>query len=120
MANSFAHCELATKNLESAKSFYTKLFDWQLEDYPMPNGAGTYTMIKTEGTGGGMLQQPNPNAPSTWVPYINVDDVGEATKRATSLGATLYQDIVEIPGMGAFSVLGDPTGAVFGLWESRG
>jgi predicted enzyme related to lactoylglutathione lyase len=119
MPNTFAHFELATTNLDSAKTFYGKLFDWQLEDYPMPDGAGTYTFIKTGGGGGGMLKQPNPNAPSTWIPYINVDNLGEAIKKATSLGATLYQDIVEIPEMGAFSVLGDPTGAVFGLWESR-
>jgi predicted enzyme related to lactoylglutathione lyase len=39
MANTFAHCELATKNLENAKSFYGKLFDWELQDYPDPTGA---------------------------------------------------------------------------------
>jgi predicted enzyme related to lactoylglutathione lyase len=119
MANTFAHCELATTDLEKAKSFYGSLFDWQLQDYPMPDSSDTYTFIKTEGGGGGMLKQPMPNAPSSWIPYISVDNIDDATKKATSLGATLYKDVVEIPGMGAFSVLGDPTGAAFGLWESR-
>lgn len=119
MANTFAHCELSTADLNKAKAFYGSLFDWELQDYPMPNGADTYTFIKTAGTGGGMLKQLVPNAPSTWIPYINVDNVNEGTKKAVSLGASLQKDVVEIPGMGAFSVLSDPTGAIFGLWESR-
>ena len=44
MANPFVHVELNTTDLATAKTFYGKLFDWKLEDMPMP--AGSYTMIK--------------------------------------------------------------------------
>ena len=117
MGNPVAHVELTTNDLNKAKEFYAKLFDWNLEDYPMGDG-GTYTMIRPgEGTGGGMMKSP-PGAPTAWTPYIAVDDAAEATKKAKSLGATILRDVTEVPGYGAFSIVADPTGAVFGLWAN--
>ena len=47
MANPFVHVELNTPDPEKAKSFYSELFQWQLEDMPNPTvPTGTYTMIK--------------------------------------------------------------------------
>jgi predicted enzyme related to lactoylglutathione lyase len=119
MANPFVHCELATTDMAKAKSFYSELFDWKLEDTPI-GATGTYTMIRVgEGTGGGMLKQLMPGAPSAWIPYVLVDDVKAATAKAKSLKARIYRDVTEIPGMGSFSIIGDPTGAVIGLWQAK-
>ena len=69
MANPFVHVELGTNDLPKARAFYGKLFDWTFEDMPMDNG--TYTLIKVgEGTGGGMMTNPMPNAPSAWLAYV--------------------------------------------------
>ncbi|PYS67649.1 MAG: VOC family protein, partial [Acidobacteria bacterium] len=39
MANPFVHVELNTTDVEKAKSFYSQLFDWELEDMSMgPSG----------------------------------------------------------------------------------
>jgi uncharacterized protein len=121
MSNPFVHVELTTTDPGKAKSFYGKLFDWQLEDMPMPGGTGaTYTMIKVgEGTGGGLLKHPMAGEPSMWVPYVQVDDVKAATSKAKSLGATVVKDVTEVSGMGSFSIVGDPTGAPLGLWENK-
>jgi predicted enzyme related to lactoylglutathione lyase len=86
----------------------------------MPMSEMTYTMIKVgEGTGGGLMKNPMPGAPSSWVPYVLVDDVRAATAKAKSLGATLMKDVSEVPGMGWFSIITDPTGAILGFWESK-
>jgi predicted enzyme related to lactoylglutathione lyase len=117
MANPFVHVELNTTDLAKAKSFYGKLFGWQLEDVQMGPG-DTYTMIKVgEGTGGGMMKHPVPGAPSTWLAYVLVDDIGAATQKAKSLGAQVMKEPTEIPGVGWFSVLVDPTGAALALWK---
>jgi predicted enzyme related to lactoylglutathione lyase len=44
MANPFVHVELATTDLDKAKSFYSSLFNWQLQDMDMGGGM-SYTMI---------------------------------------------------------------------------
>jgi uncharacterized protein len=118
MANPFVHVELNTTDVGKAKAFYSKLFDWKLEDVPM--GADTYTMIQVgEGTGGGMMKHPMPGAPSTWIAYVVVGDVAAATKKAKSLGATVVKDVTEVMGAGHFSLISDPTGAVLGLWQPK-
>ena len=119
MANPFVHIELNTTDAGKAKSFYGKLFDWQLEDMPMGDGS-VYTMVKVgEGTGGGLMKHPMPGAPSLWLPYILVDDIKAATSKAKSLGGNVVKDVSEVPGMGSFSIITDPTGATFGMWESK-
>ena len=118
MPNAFVHVELNTTDVDKAKAFYGKLFEWTLEDVPM--GPGAYTMIKVgKGTGGGILKHPVPGAPSAWLAYVEVADIAAATQKARSLGATIMQDVTEVMGMGSFSILVDPTGAALGLWQTK-
>jgi hypothetical protein len=118
MANPFVHVELNSTDVEKSKSFYGQLFDWKLEDVPMADGT-TYTMIGVgEGTAGGILKNPVPGQPSMWLAYVLVDDVAASTAKAKSLGAKVVRDVTEIPGMGWFSIIMDPTGAGLALWKA--
>ena len=118
MANPFVHVELSTTDLGKAKTFYGKLFDWNMQDTPMPEGS--YTMIDVgEGTGGGMMKQLTPSAPSAWLPYVLVDDIKATTQKAKSLGATVMIDVTEVMNMGWLSIITDPTGAALGLWQTK-
>jgi uncharacterized protein len=118
MANPFVHVELMTSDLGKSKEFYQSMFDWQLEDIPGPGM--DYTLIKVgEGTGGGMMKVPMPGMASCWIAYVLVDDVAASTEKAKSLGATIVKDVTEVPGMGLFSVMVDPTGASIAMWQAK-
>ena len=120
MANPFIHVELNTADPQKAKSFYAKLFQWQLEDVPNPAAPeGNYTMVKVgTGTGGGIMKQV-PGGPSGWIAYVEVDDIDAATQRAKTLGAKIMKGVTEVTGMGWFSFIQDPTGALLGLWQTK-
>lgn len=119
MPNPFVHAELATTNVRQAKTFYSKLFRWKLRDLKTPTPAGAYTLIEVgDGTGGGIMKQMCPGAPSAWMPYVLVDDIDAATKKAKKLGAEIMKDVTEVPQMGWLSIIVDPTGAMLGLWET--
>ena len=119
MANPFVHIELNTNDLPKARSFYAKLFDWELKDVDMGE-AGSYTTIGVgDGTGGGMMQHPMQGAPSLWIPYVSVPDLASATEKARKLGGTIVKENVPVQNMGVFSIVNDPTGATFALWEAR-
>jgi predicted enzyme related to lactoylglutathione lyase len=119
MANPFVHVELNTTDVDKAKEFYSRLFDWKLEDMAM-GPSGSYTVIKVgDGTGGGLLKNPMPGVPSFWLAYVLVDDIGAATKKAESLGAKIVKDSIEVPDMGWLSIIADPTGAALGLWQTK-
>jgi predicted enzyme related to lactoylglutathione lyase len=116
MANPFVHIELHTKDVKKSKKFYTSMFGWKMEEVTGMD----YTIINVgEGTGGGMMQNPMPGNPDNWLPYIQVEDVTASTKKAKSLGATIVKEVTEVPDMGWLSVIVDPTGAAFGLWEPK-
>ncbi len=116
MANPFIHIELQTEDPEKSKKFYAAMFDWKLEEIPGMD----YTIINVgDGTGGGMMKNPVPDMPDNWLPYILVDDVAASTKKAQALGAAICKDVTEVPNMGWFSVITDPTGAIFGLWQPK-
>ena len=115
MSNPFTYAELHTKNATAAKAFYGQLFDWRLKDEPMPGG--TYISVDTgDAVPGGLLEADEP-AGSRWLPYVQVGDLLASTAKARKLGAQVVKENMEVPGMGRYSVLVDPTGASFGLWE---
>jgi predicted enzyme related to lactoylglutathione lyase len=114
MANPFIHVELSTHDLAKAKQFYTRLFDWKLEELPGMN----YTLIGVDdGVGGGMMAASKPEIPSHWLPYVRVGDIQAATEKARSLGATILFGPHEVPNAGWLSVFTDPTGATLGMWQ---
>jgi predicted enzyme related to lactoylglutathione lyase len=111
MVNSFVHVELATTDV--AKAFYAGL-DWHLEEIPGMD----YTLIEMgEGTGSGIMKTVEPDSSSYRLAYVLVDDAVVTTDKARELGATICKEVTEIPGIGWFSVITDPTGATLALWQ---
>ncbi len=68
---------------------------------------------------GGLMATPDPAIPSCWLGYILVKDLARDTERARELGAEVPMANQEIPRVGRFSMLRDPQGAVFYLYQSQ-
>jgi predicted enzyme related to lactoylglutathione lyase len=115
MANTFIHFELNTDDVSNAQAFYRKLFKWKFK----PMKEMPYTMIETGSKvgGAGLQQKPMPEAPSSWLAYVEVDDVRKTIGQARDAGGQVILEYQPIPGMGAFGVFTDPSGAMLGLWE---
>jgi predicted enzyme related to lactoylglutathione lyase len=115
MPNAFVHVELNTDDVAKAKKFYKSLFQWKFGSM----GPG-YTGIEVgkNGTGGGMQKKPMAEAPTAWLPYVEVDDVKKTVAKARKLGANIQLDYMEIGDMGAIGVFVDPTGAAIGVWAA--
>src|ERR1043166_4140002 len=114
MANPFVHIELNTDDVGRAKKFYKSVFQWKLSDMKMPGM--TYTMVDVgKGVGGGMQKKPMPDAPTAWLPYVEVDDVKKTVAKAQKAGAQVMVDYMEIPGTGAIGIFVDPNGAALGV-----
>src|SRR3954469_23293702 len=116
MPNPFAHVELNTDDVKKAKKFYQSVFAWKLSD--MPNMG--YTMIDVGGgVGGGIQKKPMAEAPTAWLPYVQVDDVKATMAKAIKAGAKPTLEYQEVGDMGAIGIFIDPAGAALGLWESK-
>ncbi|MGA9061530.1 MAG: VOC family protein [Terracidiphilus sp.] len=116
MANPFVHLELCTSDTAKAKEFYSKLFGWNFTDNDM--GGMIYSTFKPDsGPGGGLFSMPD--MPTFWRAYVGVDDINAATEKAKSLGARIHRGPQEIPNIGWFTILADPTGATIALFQPK-
>ena len=120
----FCWVELGTTNAAAAKDFYKQLFGWDYQD--VPGGPDmTYTMINLNGKELGGLyeltsEMRTQGIPPHWLSYISVTNADEATAQATSAGATVMKGPFDVPEAGRMSVIQDPTGAVFAIWQAKG
>jgi predicted enzyme related to lactoylglutathione lyase len=112
--------ELATRDTEGAKKFYTSLFGWKEKT---SSGAGmTYTEFSLDETPfAGMMemnaQMVGMGVPPHWLTYFQVADVDASANTAKGLEATLVVPPMDIPNTGRFSVIRDPHGAVFAIYK---
>jgi predicted enzyme related to lactoylglutathione lyase len=108
----FCWDELNTGDLAGAKRFYGAVFGWGAKggdrDYWHWQNAGKEI--------GGMM--PLQRGPANWLPFVAVSDVDATTKKAESLGGKALMPGMEIPNVGKFSVVQDPTGALFSPFRS--
>lgn len=119
------HFEIPADDLQRAKKFYEKCFDWKIEKYPMP-GAEYYGINtvevddkhtpKTPGAiNGGLTErdavEKNP------VIAVNVSSMEESLKKIQAEGGKVVRPSVNIGGMGLYALVEDTEGNVIGLWQ---
>lgn len=114
--NTLCWTELTSTDSTRAVAFYTALFGWKTDSWPM--GEITYTVLKNgEQMIGGIMPQPPmmKGAPSVWTSYFAVEDCDATAQRAGRMGATVLVPPTDIPDVGRFAVIQDPQGAVFSV-----
>ncbi len=117
----FSWVDLATSDPEGAKKFYGGLFSWAFVD--MPTDSGTiYSMAQLEGYNvaglgpldAGMQEQ---GVPPFWSSYVKHDDVDGVAARAADAGGTVMFPPFDVMDAGRMTMIQDPTGAAFGVWQ---
>jgi len=120
---SFCWIELATTDQKAAQKFYHTMFGWGLQEVPTgPNGI--YDLFQLEGkvaAAGYELRpdQTSAGVPPHWMVYINVENVDAATESAKSRGGKVMMGPFDVMEEGRMSVIQDPTGAMFSLWQGK-
>jgi predicted enzyme related to lactoylglutathione lyase len=118
----FCWNELSTTNLEAAQKFYTELLGWKLKQSDAAPGM-VYNEIIVEGRPcGGMFQMGAEfgNTPSHWMAYVAVDDVDAKAAQVKELGGSVCVPPTDIPKVGRFCIITDPTGATISLIKLAG
>lgn len=108
--------ELHTTDPQAALAFYEKVVGFSQR--PMDMGpAGTYHIISRGGQDRGGVTEHLMGAPPHWLPYVYVEDVDGTIARARKLGGQIPMSPEDIPGVGRFGILLDPTGAVLAVMK---
>jgi predicted enzyme related to lactoylglutathione lyase len=107
----FAWYELTTTDVQSARSFYTKVIGWDVLDASAP---GRPYMLFTAGPAlvGGLLlltrQARETGARPGWIGYVEVDDVDAIAERARQLGGVVHVEPTDVADISRFCIFADP------------
>lgn len=113
MANPIIHFEVSSKDQAKAKTFYTSLFGWEVEEWPMPGGVYLGVKGKGGGIGGGIGTTP-PAVPPMATCYVQVADPQAALDKVTANGGTVLLPVSDL-GMVVIAMFADPEGHAIGL-----
>ncbi len=114
MASGVTWFEVAGKDRDALKGFYSQLFEWKLNDMEgMP-----YTGVEAAegGIPGGIGQAPDGH-PGHVIFYVSVEDIDAALSKAESLGGKREMGPMELPAAGKIAHFSDPEGHVVGVWQ---
>ena len=110
MSTTFVWFHNGSDKPAEATKFYEKLLGWKSSD-----GPGGMSMLAREAAPFAAVASRKGKV-GGWIPYVHVEDVASATKRAVQLGAELLEDQTRGPA-GVYSVVRDPGGALVALWQ---
>jgi len=119
----FCWPELATTDQAAAVAFYRGLFGWDVNDQPLGPGE-TYSTFQLRGLDVGAAytmreQERQGGAPPHWNAYVTVESADAAAARAQNLGGIVLAPPFDVMDAGRMSVIQDPTGAVFQVWQAN-
>lgn len=115
--------ELQSSDFDRSSAFFLALFGWERHDMDM-GPMGIYSFLaKSNGTIGAMCSLPpdqkDKGVPSNWAVYFTATNCDAETEKAKQLGAHIIMPPFDVGEYGRMSVLADPSGAVFCLWQSK-
>lgn len=114
----FVWYELMATDPARAERFYTGLVGWTAADSGMP-GVDYRLFSSPDRRVAGLMARPE-GAPAMWMGYIGVADIEQAVDTLRRLGGQVHRPPGPIPGVGQFSVVADPQGVVFCLFQPEG
>ena len=114
----FCWADLMTPDQAAATKFYNSVFGWEAD--PGQDNSG-YLHIKNGGqfVGGIPPAQHRSPGPPHWLLYLAIENCDASTDQAKSLGATVYMPPTTMEGVGRWSVIADPQGAVVALFQPQ-
>ncbi|RHA37633.1 VOC family protein [Cellulomonas rhizosphaerae] len=113
-----AWADITVPSLDQACAFYGPLLGWEFEVGGPETGGYTVATVggrRVVGLGESATDQPSD---PQWCLYLATDDANATTTRVAAAGGRVVVSATPLPGMGTMAIAADPTGAVFGLWQS--
>ena len=109
--------DLQTTDPSPAAGFYAALLGWEMEPIE-DDGKVVYVTIKNGGSSNGGIMPSQNASPPFWLAYFTVASCEDTMARAQEMGGEVLAGPLDI-GAGRISVLSDPQGAVFAIYEGE-
>ncbi len=110
--------DLFTSDPEQARAFYGAVLGWEFESSGEEYGG--YLVARSGGfqVAGAMKNDGSNGTPDAWSTYLATTDIDADVTSATAAGAQVLAPPMQVGPLGSMSVLVDPAGGLFGLWQA--
>ena len=113
-----AWADVMVSDLDRSKEFYRQLFGWEYDDSSAEFGNYTTARIGGNAVAGMGPTQGADSPPPAWTTYLAADSLDPVLTKITGAGGQVIMPALQVGDFGGMAVTADPTGAVFGLWQS--
>jgi predicted enzyme related to lactoylglutathione lyase len=116
MGQPVAHFEFWSEDPARLAEFYTKAFDWNIENIEEIK----YHLIESGGEGGiggGIMTPQKGPWPSNMTLYISVDDLEAFKEHIKAAGGKVVVERQDVPNVGSFALFQDPDERLLGIWQ---
>jgi len=107
------YVEFPAKDLEKAKTFFSKVFNWSFTDF-----GSEYTAFENEGLDGGFFKSDNTvsaDSGSALIVFYS-NDLEQTKQKIESSDGVISQEIFDFPGGRRFH-FNDPNGNEYAVWS---
>lgn len=118
--NPFVWYELVTTDREAAEGFYRAVVGWTSQDSGQTEVPYTIMLAGDRHVAGVMTLPPDiceQGGRPGWIGYVAVGDLDATTNRLKEAVGAVCREPDVIPNVGRFSVVADPQGAIFVLFQ---
>ncbi len=108
--------DIAPTDMDAARTFYAAVLGWDI-----PSGGedfGGYTSASFDGNGVAGFMPSDGSMPTVWTLYFASPDADATSAAILAAGGSVLLPTMQVGDFGRMVVAADPTGAVFGVWES--
>ncbi|KAA2243566.1 VOC family protein [Chitinophaga agrisoli] len=121
------HFEIPADDIERARKFYSDIFGWRIQDWPLQDGS-VYTGARTvevdettfipkePGAINGAIVKRDEVVKTPQV-TVNVPSIDEYAEKVKAAGGQVLKPKQEIEGTGYYAYVTDSEGNLLGLWE---
>ncbi len=110
--------DLGSPDLAKSKAFYGDLLGWECPEGPPEAGGYSVCLVRGK-TVAGLGPKMNPDMPTVWMSYVNVDSADDTVAKVSANGGTVFVPPMDVMDVGRMAIFADPVGAVIGLWQPR-
>jgi predicted enzyme related to lactoylglutathione lyase len=112
--------DLSSPDPDASAAFYKEVMGWDSTEPGPVEETGGYRMFQHDGKNvGGLMQTMQEGQPTAWSAYVSVADADDIASKVKDAGGNVVVEPMDVMNLGRMAFFGDPTGAVFGVWQPK-
>lgn len=119
LVNRPAWVDLSSSDPAASRTFYSKVFGWNIEVSPDPQYGGYAIARIGDQDVAGIGGTQSPEQPTAWMVYVGTPDAEGLAAMVLAAGGTVVAPAFDVGDQGRMALFQDPAGAFISAWQPK-